>query len=101
MVLHGKKHIDGCMHSKGWFISVDVPLFKNSYGSVKMIIYFDIINLVGNYMVVDELKNPYEKNHLKQFFYAHAKKIKIEIDTKMIMIWTYENMVHFRPFKNP
>jgi hypothetical protein len=25
-----------------------------------MIVYFDIINLVGNYMVVNELKNPYE-----------------------------------------
>jgi hypothetical protein len=26
-----------------------------------MVVYFDIINLVGNYMVVNELKNPYEK----------------------------------------
>ncbi len=66
-----------------------------------MTIYFDIINLVGNYMVVDELKSPYEKNHLKQVFKVHAKKIKIQIHKKMIMIWTYENMVHFRPFKSP
>jgi hypothetical protein len=25
-----------------------------------MEVYFDIINLVGNYMVVNEIKNPYE-----------------------------------------
>jgi hypothetical protein len=29
-----------------------------------MTIYFDIINLVGNYMVVNELKNPYENKPL-------------------------------------
>ncbi len=40
---------------------MDVPLPKSPYGSVKMVVYFDIINLVGNYMVVNELKNPYEK----------------------------------------
>jgi len=39
---------------------VDVPLPKNPYGSVKMVVYFDIINLVGNYIVVNELKIPYE-----------------------------------------
>jgi hypothetical protein len=39
---------------------VDVPLPKSSYDNVKMEVYFDIINLVGNYMVVNELKNPYE-----------------------------------------
>ncbi len=39
--------------------SVDVPFPKSSYGSVKMTVH-DIINLVGNYMVVNELKNPYE-----------------------------------------
>jgi len=66
-----------------------------------MVVYFDIINLVRNYMVVNELKNPYEKIHLKQIFNVHVKKIKIEIHPKMIMIWTYENMAHFRPFKSP
>jgi hypothetical protein len=40
---------------------VDAPLSKSPYGSVKMAIYFDIINLVQNYMVVNELKIPYEK----------------------------------------
>jgi hypothetical protein len=39
---------------------VDVPLCKSLYDSVKMEVYFDIINLVGNYMVVNEIKNPYE-----------------------------------------
>ena len=41
---------------------MDAPFLKSPYGSVKMTIYFDIINLVGNYMVVNELKNPYENN---------------------------------------
>jgi len=26
---------------------------------------------------------------------------KIEIHQKMIMLWTYENKVHFKPFKSP
>jgi hypothetical protein len=39
---------------------VDDPLPKSPYGSVEMVIYFDIINLMGNYMVVNELKGPYE-----------------------------------------
>jgi len=38
---------------------MDAPFYKNPYNNVKMIVYFDIINLVGNYMVVNELKNPY------------------------------------------
>jgi hypothetical protein len=40
---------------------VDVPLPKSPYGSVKMVIYFDIINLMKNYMVVNELKSLYEE----------------------------------------
>jgi hypothetical protein len=39
---------------------VDVPFPKNPYNSVKMAVYFEIINLMGNYMVVNELKSPYE-----------------------------------------
>jgi len=39
---------------------VDAPLLKSPYGGVKMAVYFDIINLMGNYMVVNELKSPYE-----------------------------------------
>jgi hypothetical protein len=39
--------------------------------------------------------------HLKKFFNVPIKKIKIEIHPKMVMIWTYENMAHFRPFKSP
>ncbi len=38
--------------------------------------------------------------HLNFFFNVHVKKIKIEIHPKMIMIWTYENMAQFRPFKS-
>ncbi len=39
-------------------------------------------------------------SHSKTFFNVHVKKIKIEIHPKMIMIWTYENMADFRPFKS-
>jgi hypothetical protein len=42
-----------------------------------------------------------KNSHLKEFFNVHVKKIKIEIHPKMIVIWTYENMAHFRPFKTP
>ncbi len=41
-----------------------------------------------------------KNSHCKQFFNVHGKEIKIEIHLKMIMIWTYENMVHLRPFKS-
>jgi hypothetical protein len=37
----------------------------------------------------------------KQFFNVYVKKIKIEIHPKMNMIWTYENLVYFKPFKSP
>jgi hypothetical protein len=37
---------------------MDVPLLKSPYISAKMVVYFDIINLVGNYMVINELKSP-------------------------------------------
>jgi hypothetical protein len=40
-----------------------------------MVVYFDIINLVGNYMVVNELKSPYENKWFKYFFNVHVKKI--------------------------
>jgi hypothetical protein len=40
---------------------MDAPLPKSPYDSVKMTVYFDIINLMGNYMVVNELKCPYEE----------------------------------------
>jgi len=33
-----------------------MPLLKNTYGNVKIIIYYDIIGQIKNYMVVNELK---------------------------------------------
>ncbi len=39
---------------------MNTPFPKSLYDSVKIIVYFDIINLVGNYMMVNELKSPYE-----------------------------------------
>ncbi len=77
----------------------DVPLPKSPYGNVQMIVYFDIIDLVRNYMVVNELKNPYENKPFKNIYFIYMLK-KIEIHPKMIMVWTYENIVHFRPFKS-
>ncbi len=41
-----------------------------------------------------------KNSHYKKLFNVHVKK-KIEIHPKMIMIWTYKNMVCFRPFKSP
>jgi hypothetical protein len=40
---------------------MNAPLPKSLYDSVNMVVYFDIINLVGNYMVINELKSPYEE----------------------------------------
>jgi sporulation protein YlmC with PRC-barrel domain len=42
----------------------DAPLPKSLYNSVKIIIYFDIISLVGNYIVVNEFKSLYENKKL-------------------------------------
>jgi hypothetical protein len=42
-----------------------------------------------------------KNSHLKHFFNVNVKNIKLEIHQKMIMIWTYENMAHFKPLKNP
>jgi len=46
--------------------SVDASFPKNSCGSVKMVFYFDIINLMGNYMVVNELNSPCENKIFKK-----------------------------------
>ncbi len=37
--------------------------------------------------------------HFRQLLNIHVKK-KIEIHQKMIMMWTYENKTHFKPFKS-
>jgi GDP-D-mannose dehydratase len=39
---------------------MDAPFPKSPYGSVKMVVYFDTINLMENYMVVNELRSSYE-----------------------------------------
>ncbi len=41
-----------------------------------------------------------KNSHSKKYPIVCVKKIKIEIHLKMIMIWIYENMAHFRPLKN-
>jgi hypothetical protein len=45
---------------EGGSFSIDAPFPKSPHSSVKMVVCFDIINLVGNYIVVYELKSPYE-----------------------------------------
>jgi len=42
-----------------------------------------------------------KNKNFKNLFNVHVKKIKTEIHPKIIMIRTYENIVHFRPLKNP
>jgi len=44
-----------------WLIFSGYSTLKSPYDNVKMVVYFDIINLVGNYMVVNKLKSPYEE----------------------------------------
>ncbi len=48
------------MHSKVAHFLSNAPLPKCPYNSVKMTVYFDIINFAGNYIVVNELKSQYE-----------------------------------------
>jgi hypothetical protein len=45
---------------------VDVPLPKSPYNNVTMAIDFDIINFVGNYIMINELKSPCEKKPFKK-----------------------------------
>jgi recombinational DNA repair protein RecR len=81
--------------------SADASLLKNSCDSVKMVFYFDIINFMGNYMVVNEFLSPYENKTFKKKSLMHMlRKIKLK-STQKIMIWAYENMAHFRAFKSP
>jgi hypothetical protein len=63
---------------------MDAPFLKSPYGSVKMTIYFDIINLLGNYMMVNVLKNPYQNKPFpkKYNLNVHIKKIKFEKSPK-------------------
>jgi hypothetical protein len=51
-----------------WLISAGAPFPKSPYGNVKMIVYFDIINLEGNCMVVNEVKSTYENKPFKTIF---------------------------------
>jgi hypothetical protein len=60
----------------------NAPLLKSPNGNVKMAIYFDTINLVGNYMVVNELKAHTKISHFKQFFNVLVKKQKLKSTQK-------------------
>jgi hypothetical protein len=52
----------------------DAPHPKSPYGSVKMTVYFDIINLMGDCMVVKELKSPYENKPFYFYFLMYVFK---------------------------
>jgi hypothetical protein len=41
---------------QGGSFLANAPLPKSPYGSVKITVYFDIINIMGNYTMVNELK---------------------------------------------
>jgi hypothetical protein len=49
------------MHFKVTHFFIDALFPECPYGSVKITIYFDMINLIGNFMMVGELKNPDEE----------------------------------------
>jgi hypothetical protein len=78
-----------------------MPLLKNTYGNVKIIIYYDIIGQIKNYMVVNELKKFTWKELIKKNFLICILRKKTQIDPKMIIILIYQNMVDFMPFKSP
>jgi hypothetical protein len=61
---------------------VNAPLSKSPYGSVTMTVYFDIINLEGNYMVVNELKSPYENKPFLKIIYILLKIYKLKSTQK-------------------
>jgi hypothetical protein len=66
-----------------------------------MVIYIDIIILVGNYIVVNELKVHMNNNHFKVFFNVHVKEIIKEFASNNDYDMDYENMAHFSSFKSP
>jgi hypothetical protein len=52
-------------------------------------------------MVVNEFfKNSMKKIILNNFLTYMLRQKKIEIHSTMIMIWTYDNMFHSKPFKS-
>jgi len=82
----------------GWFIFNG---YTTMY-SVKLIIYYDIIGYMKNYMVINELKRfRIKRNQFKLLFNMHVKRKKIQIHPRVIMIGILKNVAHFRPFKSP
>jgi hypothetical protein len=47
-----------------------------------MVVYFDIINLMGNYMMVNELKSPYENKPFFKIIYILLKIYKLKSTQK-------------------
>ncbi len=69
--------------SSGSFFT-NVPFPKSPYNSVKMVVYFDIINLMENYIMVIEQKIHMKNSHSKQIFNVHVKKIKMKSTQKWL-----------------
>jgi hypothetical protein len=52
-------------------------------------------------MIFNELKQSIWKKTILERKLRHMLKEKNEIHQKMNMIWIYENVAHFKPFKSP
>jgi hypothetical protein len=50
---------------------MNAPVSKNSYDSVKMIVYCDIINQIKNYTVVNEIKKSIWRKSFKIVFLTY------------------------------
>jgi len=80
---------------------VDTPHFKNSCAIVMLNWKFIMISLVKSRIIWWLMSL---KIHIKKFildkFLIYMLRMEIEIHQKMIMIWTYEKLAHFKPFKS-
>jgi hypothetical protein len=66
-----------------------------------MTLQYDIIVWTMVYKVINELiKIVWIEAQLNNFLTCMWKGKNIEIHQKMIMIWTFENDVHFKTFKS-
>lgn len=63
-----------------------------------MIVYCDIIGKMENYMVINKFKKFIWKETILGNFLTY--RFFFQNYQKLIMMWTYENMAHFKPFKS-
>lgn len=61
--------------------------------------YYDVIGKMENYIVINNFKKFIWKETSLYNFLTYRKKF--ENYPKLIMMRTYENMAHFKPFRSP